>query len=254
MATPKRKYGYNPDPRLSANQLSEYLTASPTRRKSIIRDAQFPKTVLVARYDGARDGICRFLADGTRPQRILAEAVGALNARHGEAGATDWIKDDTRLSVAALQAFQKIYGQLALAKIDCRRVVKRVSPLKIADVEISVQLDLTTHRLGKNGGADTVGGVVMLFSKTETSSKSREERCRTASVLAALFAEQSLGYLGEMDHKLCFSLDVFGGRLYQAPGTYKRKQTLMQDSCEEIHLRWMTIEPPSDYDGPALKR
>jgi hypothetical protein len=51
-ASSKRKYGYNPDPRLSANQLAEYLTATPTRRKSIIREAKFPKKSVVARYDG----------------------------------------------------------------------------------------------------------------------------------------------------------------------------------------------------------
>jgi hypothetical protein len=57
----KQKYGYNAVPRLSANALSEYLTATSTRRKSIVRAAKFPKTAIVARYDAARDGITKYL-------------------------------------------------------------------------------------------------------------------------------------------------------------------------------------------------
>jgi hypothetical protein len=55
--TPKQKYNYNALPRLSANQISEYLTATPTRRKSIVQAAKFPKTAIVARYDGARESL-----------------------------------------------------------------------------------------------------------------------------------------------------------------------------------------------------
>ena len=37
-------YGLNREPRMSHNQLAEYLVAQPYRRTSIIREAKFPKT------------------------------------------------------------------------------------------------------------------------------------------------------------------------------------------------------------------
>jgi hypothetical protein len=62
--------------------------------------------------------------------------------------------------------------------------------------------------------------------------------------------EQNLKYLGAPDHKLCFSVDVFGGKGHQTPSSYKKKFDDMQTSCEEVALRWPITAPPDDYDGP----
>jgi hypothetical protein len=71
-----------------------------------------------------------------------------------------------------------------------------------------------------------VGTLLLLFSKAEASSKAREERCKTASVLAYLFAQQQLSHLGKPDHKLCFAVDVFAGKARRTPSMYKTKLTL----------------------------
>jgi hypothetical protein len=77
------------------------------------------------------------------------------------------------------------------------------------------------------------------------------DRCKTAAVLAYLFTEQNLKYLGVPDHKLCFSVDVFGGKAHATPNTYKKKLDYIQSSCEEVALRWAITSPPADYDGPS---
>ena len=46
------------------------------------------------------------------------------------------------------------------------------------------------------------------------------------------------------------SYDVFAGKTVAAPNTYKKRLENMELSCEEVALRWPTIEPPADYDGP----
>src|SRR5689334_2984798 len=106
MSSAKRKYGYNPDPRISANQLAEYLNASATQRKKIIEGAKFPKKVIVARYEGARDPVAAFLCDRARDGRKLAQAIIDLKSK--EAGAVSpWVKDDCRASAEAIEQFQK---------------------------------------------------------------------------------------------------------------------------------------------------
>ncbi len=251
MAPSKKKYGLNPEPRLSANQLAEYLIASPTRRKSIVKEAKFPKTLLVARYDAARTGVSNFLADPMRKIAILVEALDALKERENKAAATTWVKDDCRLSAEAIKAFQKLYGNLGLGKLDCKSVVTKQPKLSFNNVEISVSLDITTH-CPKNGGGDSVGGIIILLSKTEQSTSARIERCKTSAVLAAMFAGEHLGYLGTPDPKICFALDIFGGRLVKAPATYKMKADNIAESCEEVALRWPGTLPPDDYDGPPI--
>jgi hypothetical protein len=61
MTTEKPRYACRLNPQLSANQIADYLTASSTRRKAIIVGAKFPKTSVVAQYDGARTGLTKFL-------------------------------------------------------------------------------------------------------------------------------------------------------------------------------------------------
>jgi hypothetical protein len=241
----KQKYGYNPVPRLSANALSEYLTATSTRRKSIVQGAKFPKTAIVARYDAARDGITKYLCDLGRSASILLDSIDSQKTRGAKVDASEWVKNDSALSVEAIESFQKAMNKLGLSKLECRPVTTNQPHLTIEGVRISVSLDATVHR--KEG----VGGLILLVSKAETSTTSRIDRCKTAAVLAYLFTEQNLKYLGAPDHKLCFSVDIFGGSAHPTPGTYKKKLDYIQSSCEEVALRWPITAPPADYDGPA---
>ena len=159
--------------------------------------------------------------------------------------ASDWVKNDSALSVEAIDIFHKSTNKLGLSKLECRTVPASFPMLEVSGVKISVSLDATVHK-GPN-----VGGLLLLFSKAEASSKAREERCKTASVLAYLFAQQQLSHLGKPDHKLCFAVDVFAGKAHRTPSMYKTKLTHVQISCEEVALRWPTTKPPGDYDGPA---
>lgn len=250
MSSPKPKYGYNADPRLSANQLSDYLTASPPRRKSIIQGAKYPKTVAVALYSGARDAIGNYLCDDLRSAKVFAEAIESIKARESKSTATDWVKQDCSLSIQAIEAFQNAYNSLGLAKISCKAVVSKQPKLQIEGVDVSVALDGTTHRVGKDNET-RVGGVILLFSKSDASAKNREARCRTSAVLAAVFAEKHLAYLGKAEPKICYALDVFGKRIFPAPAAFPTKLDHMSAACEEVALRWGHISPPSDYDGPG---
>lgn len=244
MSALKPKYAYNPEPRLSANQLSEYLTASPGRRKSIVKAAKFPKTVVVAHYDGAWKAIPKFLCDNARPISHLTGAMVELQSKADNPTQKPWVKDDSRLSIEAISTFQKGYNKLGLSAVECRAVTGSLPKLVINGVEISVRLDMTVHK------KDRVGGAVLLFSKSEGSAKERGDRGRNSAVLAFLFAKNYLTHLGEIDRKLCLSVDVFGGKSYACPDTFMRKIGNMEDSCEEVVLRWPTITPPDDYDGP----
>jgi hypothetical protein len=254
MAASSPKYRYNPDPRVSANQLSDYLNASSTRRKRIIQDAKFPRTVIVARYGGARDVIADYLCDIARPTGKLVDATQTLKT---ESDKTDspWIKQDSLLSIEAIEAFHSAYmkDQMGVRKIECRPIIGTSLPsLSIEGTRVNVMLNATTHMKDKKG-TQQVGGIILLFSKTETLLAARAERCRVAAVLALLFALNHLEHAGKADPKLCFAIDVFGGKAYPAPNAYKQRMGNINTACEEIADRWARIEPPSDYDGPPWK-
>lgn len=208
----------------------------------------------MARYGGARDVIADYLCDIARPTGKLVDAMTTLKT---ESDKTDsqWVKQDSLLSIEAIEAFHSAYskGQMGVKKIECRSLLGNNQPhLSIEGTQVSVVLNATTHKSDK-GGAKRVGGLILLFSKAETVVAARAERCRNAAVLAYFFALNYLEYAGKADPKLCFALDVFGGKAYPAPNAYKQRLGNINASCEEIAKIWPTIQPPSDYDGPPVK-
>jgi hypothetical protein len=144
-ASAKRKYGFNPDPRLSANQLAEYLGASATRRKSIIRDAKFPRPVVVAQYRDARNGISRYLTNLTTAPDVLAETMIRLQQRETAPDASDWVRQDCTQSREAIDTFLRSFNALGLGRFEFRPMAANPPALQIAGVSVVVSLDATVH-------------------------------------------------------------------------------------------------------------
>jgi len=242
------RYRLRPNPQVSANQMAEYLFATPTRRKSIIREARFPKTATVALYDHAREGLVKFLADDTRSLRHLAAVADAMEKRHDRAGASEWTKRDSKLSIEALDTFQRAYNKYGLAKVECRAATGRQPLLDMWPTKVSVHLDVIARIHGP--GRDKIGGAVLIFSKGEASSSARIERSRIVAGLIYTFCTRFMAAQGEPDPSLCLSVDVLNGASHRPPGTFARRLKNVEDACDEIAALWRTIHPPADYDGP----
>lgn len=247
-----RKYNYNPDPRLSAGQLAEYLTATAPRRTSIIREAKYPKTAIVAKYNAARAGIAKHLCAGPDGPDHLGETLSRLADRGSGPDASDWILEDCRDSSVALRVFQRSHGGLINQQLNFRPLPDGLPLLLIGGVGISVALDATVHRRARDG-SDRVGGVMLFFSKRLASDAAAGERVVVSALLCLMFAEKHLLHAGTVDPKLCFALDVFGQRLIPAPSGRTKRTTAMEHSCVEIAGRWPGIMPPRDYDGPGAR-
>jgi hypothetical protein len=203
----------------------------------------------VAQYDKAREGLVNFLVDGTRSYKHIADATEYLEKRESRPGATTWVKRDSRGSIEAMEAFQRSYNRLAVHKLDCRLTHGRQPHLDMWPTRISVAMDFTVHR-PTTGGKDHIGGALLLFSRGESSSKTRLERSKTIAGLIYTFCNRFLKGLGDPDPTLCFAIDVFSGIAHTPPGTFARKLRNVGDACDEIAARWKTITPPHDYDGP----
>jgi hypothetical protein len=247
MAPANQKYGFRSQPQLSAAQIAEYVDASPTRRKSIIRAARFPSRSVVAQYSKAREGLVNFLGDGARSFKHLADATDYLSKRGAKSDASDWLKRDSRQSIEAIEAFQRAYNKIGVRPLDLRPVRGRSPLLDEWAAKISVDLDLTVH-VPSDAGKDRIGGIILLFSRGESSGKARIEQSRTIAAMIQQFCMRHLGPLGDIDKNLCFAIDVFGAAAHRPHG--KRKIDHVRDACDEIAARWKTVSPPPDYDGP----
>ncbi|GAB5456843.1 MAG: hypothetical protein Hens2KO_30720 [Henriciella sp.] len=250
MAKSKSKYSYNPNPRLSANQLAEIVNASPTRRKSIIVDAKFPKSVVVAKYREAMNPLKSFLGDPKRNVPNFADIISGLEAKSIDGSLTPWTRVDAANSAEALGFVHSAYNKTGLGKFDLRPLPLKQPKVVIEGVEVGASAALSVHGTFKNKPA--VGCLSLLFNKSEPSTNTREERCKAAAVLSVLYSEQHLSNFGYAAPKLSMSYDVFLGKVIVAPNTYKKRLDNMRFACEDVVLHWPTIDPPHDYDGPPV--
>lgn len=244
-ASETAKYRENHDPRISANQLAEYLLASPARRQTILRNAKYAPTFLVIRYQAAKDAISRYLSDDVRNKAILDEAVVNLEAM-GDGDHSPFKKNDAQLCIEALKSFTSISANKALSSITFRPVQNKLPNLAIEGVQVSINPDLVSYR-PKQGGGNCIGGVMFQTSKAVAAANWRAEHSRNVSTLLWMLAQKHMTSLGEVDRKLCLTIDVFGKTITPAPATYKRKLNDLAAACSEISALWDRISAPQDF-------
>lgn len=245
----KSNYSYNPNPRLSANQLAEIITATPTRRKSIITNAKYPKTVIVAQYRDAYEHLVSFLTNSARTAPNFHSQISGLEDKAIDPSYSMWVQSDASRSAEALSKVHSAYNSTKLSSFDFRVLPKSKPKIAIEGVQVSPSAVCSVHGIFRKEPA--VGCLSIFINKSESSVKARKERCMSAAVLSILYAEQHLPQFGFAAPKLNLSYDVLEGRLLSAPNTYSKRLSNMKFACEEVALRWPTVECPRDYDGPS---
>src|ERR1700722_13195789 len=87
---------YHANPRLSANQVGDYLSANATNRRRILSDAKYPSTMILIRYEDARTAVASHLATGGA-KNILADALTAIKRKADKDGITTYKKQNHKL-------------------------------------------------------------------------------------------------------------------------------------------------------------
>ena len=101
------------DPRISTNQLAEYIISNPSRQRQIIREAKFASIVLTVPYKKTRDFIrYAFDAESLNIDRLIGRAQEI--ERDNERGdISNWIRSDNERSALALREISKIAPDLS---------------------------------------------------------------------------------------------------------------------------------------------
>lgn len=239
-------YRVHEKPRISANQLAEYALASPSRRQTIIRNAKYAPTFLVARYNEARSSVCDFLTDATRPVAKLHKAEIGLKAQAAMAP-TKFKENDALLSAEAVASFATLVVDVKQypKKFDnllFTPVVGALPKLPLSGVQVSVQIDL----ISKNVSQETCGGIMLQTSKAIAVKSWREEHSNYVTSLIWMSSNDFLKGHGNVDRALCYSVDLFARKVVNAPTNYKTRVKNLEAACSEISALWDNIQPPAD--------
>lgn len=224
-----------PNPRFSLNKLGEYLTATPARRKSIIKDQKYPPEIYITgKYNDAFDSIVNFFTLGELEPEVLHRAVSRLSAKPT---ANNPQAADLKNNILALQRLIQTAGTLPFTGVTFRAAKHQGALLNIGKVSISVRPELEIVAPQRGGG--TKYGLLKLYlGKTHPL---HEESGNLIATTVHQFAEKHFGSSENVDRKRCYVLDVFQGRLFMAPQSYTKRRSDIEAACEEIAARWPTL-------------
>jgi hypothetical protein len=242
---------YHANPRLSASQISEYISANSSNRKRILREAKYPATILLIRYDDARSAVVDHMTSASKD--TLNNAILALKRKSEAEGITKYKKQNCKLCTDAIEAFQTGEGKLGLSAIKFKTPNTHNTKLKLGGVILSVSLDLMTEKTGSDGNK-IIGGVVLVFSKSGGAKKNMPERCQAIALLAHEVIKGHLTSSETTDPKMCMAVDIFSGKVYRAKSQQKTLYKDVEASCEEAATMWPSVKPPANYNGPPIPK
>jgi hypothetical protein len=255
------------EPELSANQIAKFLTTpSHTAKEGILRSAQFvsrDNNAHRSRYSDAREAIAKYVVD--RNPKHLSDARYKYNTRlsnqqSGSEYPSDWVVSDSKLSLKALEIFEKSLSNLPISGSNFSLGDKAAEKISIENVLISVRPNVIITKPEKTLKM-MVGGGLLYFSADsaeyqegidEEKKTSIEKICTCAATLVYMYAEQHLINYGTADRKICYSFDVFGGTAYQAPLSYVQRVNNIKSACRTIAAQWPTISPPPNWPKGAM--
>lgn len=216
------------EPKISLNKLAEYLDATPSRRRQIVKDQQNPQPFIAARYSDAREEIIGFVEGGMSSEQEMLAAAEELRQNYN---GTDFAKQDRNASADAIEDFLDAADQLEIDGLSAEGIDRSTSAaMNISGVNVSVRPDVI---LKDKDTGEVKGAIKFHFSKTSPlSAKSREYSATTLRVYLENEGHQ------DVDPKKCYVVDVPTQSVSSAPKAFKRKMNDIEAACEEISARW----------------
>lgn len=148
-------------PRISSNQLGEFVFASEKKRLSILRSQKFGNPVAAPYYIPVTSAILRSLENGQFSRSRLDAAADAIAARKVE---TPYQVHQRANNLAMLEHFERICEQCN-PPAGIHRIVRRNATIEIDGVMISVLPEIVTENLQERFIAFTK----LRFSKSKIS-------------------------------------------------------------------------------------
>lgn len=234
-----RKQKVVKEPRISVNNLAEYITATPTRRKKILQESKFPKEYIITRYKEARELSKKYIS-GIITTSDVREEIKRFEKEAAQfaktQGAEFKFQDSSNSAESLRQLLKTPIPKFKNADISLNDEKKKY--LTIKGVLVSVNPDLI---LKYDDALTYVGAIKLNITK---STKLTSEGQKMVCILLYEYVKKFYAYQGSAevaDFKLCQSFDVFKQQFDVCPSSMKNRLQNIEDACDEIASRWDSI-------------
>lgn len=222
----------NNDPYISVNKLAEYMSASATRRRQIIKTLKDDKDFFKLYYSEVRNILPKYFNSGY-DNRILDAVIKKIEKKKGT---TSWTDSDNPNSILALECL-KGTELPDLTDYEIIEFETKIDSVMLGGVKVLIRPELYLRNLY----SEKVGGIKFHISKTEANRLDLVGMQYVATIIKYGLIDVG-GYTDkEIDNNGCFSIDVFSQNFGTAPTAYKRKLDGLIAACEEISARWLTL-------------
>lgn len=222
------------NPRISVNKLGEYLVATASRRRAIIKGQKHPSDFIVARYHEAAAVIKEFILNGGTDLSFLDAAVLRLNSMKASSA---WTAQDKKLSIEAIEAFKLVWPKLDLTMFQFEEGPNSPSPIVLEGVEVSVRPEILL--VGKRRDGSSSSGALKIY--LAKSFPFEGEAGNYVATAVHLYMTDVLRPGNFPEPSACIVLDVFGGNLFVAPKAFKRRRDDISAACQEISRGWVAV-------------
>jgi hypothetical protein len=220
-------------PQLSLNLVGEYMSSSFVRRRSILRQAKFPEPYIGPRYEPARKAAALYLASGGDRDQLVSDLEAMLTGSER----SRWFEQRSLLCRQAIDCILRLEAALKLDPLDVAFGGDIKHRMEIAGVTVTVVPDLIVR--GSNRKGPFVGAIKFRYVKDSCVS---ESWTKYSTTLLHQFVEEQLSDEDRMaDRRHCRFVDVFAGRIYEAPENFAKLRDEITAACEQIRDLWRSV-------------
>ena len=226
------------NPRMTVRDLADYMAASETAQRTVVRDCRFQARARVIQHDEAKSTVSKFIRDKDTDVGWLYEEAARIRERMAD---SSFERDLFDHNAYYIQRFADIWPGIANKMPGTPSALGKVPGIVLHGVRISMDLHIRLSRVDRKNKSKA-GGVMLRYAKNVPL---RQDVADWQSAFLfgylrnTLTPEESEPELG-----LCLTLDAFAGKWYPAPTNSISRFNQMKSACATIAERWPNVKPP----------
>ncbi len=224
-------------PSLNVRYLADYMAASEQRKRTVLRGCKYRSTARMIQHIEAKAVVTNHILNGgVEPEKLLEKA-------HSIQGklAVDQFEDDlNKHNAEYIKRFYQVRDNALLPSCQIQQAGKFVD-YDLNGLTLRFDPALTLTRTTKTNKLKR-GALMLRYLKGKPLPE--ENAAYQSSAMLGLLKLIHSDDGTEPEGAMCFTLDVYTGKLHPAPGNAVYLFNEMKAACQSIAERWDAIGPP----------
>lgn len=226
---------------MSVHMLADYMAASEQAKRTILRNCKFPPKAPVIQHQDARESISEHMSSGIGSTESIESRIEILRA--GLAG-SKFENAVAENNADYLERFLEKLPQLP-KRVEEVSIAGKMPPLELDGCSLTCSPQLLLKRVN-NRNVPKMGIGFLRYSKGKPLSSDVAD-WQTAIQFGYLKTklEQGAGPFDvDPERELSLVVDVWTGKVYDAPGNSVYRFNEVKAVCAGIAERWDQVQPP----------